>query len=94
MEYQHRKPYESVTEVFQIPVALFEVLSLVDEASINQNNPQVLLNAKTLLRSIINTALSDPESWLKIQTLSVESLSQPFLKEISVEQQTLSVEKN
>ncbi len=70
MNYQHRKPYQNVTEVFQIPVALFEVLSLIDECAIDHPDNTSVNSAKTLLQSIINTALNDPEAWLKIKQIN------------------------
>lgn len=66
-QFGKRKPYEPVNELFQIPVALYEVLALVEKAE--AEGSQTAPKMKELLSSIIEVALNDPEAWLKIENL-------------------------
>lgn len=50
--------------MFQIPVALYEVLALIEDRSTDYEQMRVLVE------SIINVALDDPEAWLKIEGLA------------------------
>ncbi len=67
LQFIKRKPYEPVKELFQVPVALYEVLSLVEDA---EQKGQDVAKLKALVESIIETALFDSEAWLKVQSLA------------------------
>ena len=57
-----------MTHLFQIPVALYEVLSLVEQVQAEGFDQADKM--KELMESIIDTALNDPESWLKIKEMA------------------------
>jgi hypothetical protein len=77
-QFSRRKPYEPVRELFQIPVALYEVLSLVEQAE--GEGCQTASKMKPLLESIIETALYDPEAWLKIEGLTQDGFEIAFVQ--------------
>lgn len=56
-----REPFGPVTELIQVPVALFEVLGLATEGDSQR--------VATLMRDIIKVTLSDPDAWQKIGAL-------------------------
>jgi len=56
-----REPFGPVTELIQVPVALFEVLGLATEGNSQR--------AATLMEDIIKVTLSDPDAWQKIGAL-------------------------
>jgi hypothetical protein len=56
-----REPFGPVTELIQVPVALFEILGLATEG----NSQRVV----TLMKDVIKVTLADPEAWQKIGAL-------------------------
>lgn len=88
-QFSRRKPYEPVNELFQIPVALYEVLSLVEQAE--GEGCQTASKMKPLVESIIDTALYDPEAWLKIEGLAQSGYEIAFVQNENT--QNLQVEK-
>jgi hypothetical protein len=69
LKFSKRKLYEPVNELFQVPVCLFEILGLIEEV----DSPQTV-KAKILLESVIEIALNDPKSWIKIRDMNAEKL--------------------
>lgn len=56
-----REPFGPVTELIQVPLALFEIVALAEEAHQSR--------IATLTRSVIKTTLADPNAWQQIGAL-------------------------
>ena len=57
-----REPFGKVTELMQVPIALFEVMSLASE--IDDPKAKQIVG---LMDSVINVTLDDPEALVKLQ---------------------------
>lgn len=60
-----REPFGKVTELMQVPIAFFEVLSLASEI----DNPKARQIEK-LMDSVINVTLDDPEALVKLSNMA------------------------
>jgi len=60
-----REPFGKVTELMQVPIALFEVLSLASEI----DHPKAK-QIERLTDSIINVTLDDPDALVKLSNLA------------------------
>jgi len=60
-----REPFRKVTELMQVPIALFEVLSLASE--IDHPKAKQIVG---LMDSVINVTLDDPEALVKLTNLA------------------------
>lgn len=60
-----REPFGKVTELMQVPIALFEVLQLAAEIE-HPKAKQIV----ALMDSTINVTLYDPEAFVKLQNLA------------------------
>ena len=56
-----REPFGPITELIQVPVALFEILGLSTEGDSQK--------VATLMKDIIKVTLADPDAWQKIGAL-------------------------
>ena len=70
-----REPFGKVTELMQVPVALFEVLSLASEI----DNPKARQIEK-LMDSVINVTLDDPDALVKLSNLASNGHAIRFTK--------------
>ncbi len=70
-----REPFGKVTELMQVPVALFEVMSLASEI----NDPKAKQIAR-LMDSVINVTLDDPEALVKLSNMAGNGYSIRFLR--------------
>ena len=61
-----RAPFEPITRLLEVPVALFEIKALVEEGRLEE--------AKVLIESVIAITLADPQAWLKIANLTPEEV--------------------
>jgi hypothetical protein len=57
-----REPFGKVTQLEQIPSALFEILTLARSVKTPEGKQIV-----SLIDDVITVALADPEAWLKLQ---------------------------
>lgn len=57
-----REPFGAVTELIQVPLALFEILALANEGDSKE--------VARLTKDVINVTLADPEAWSKIGALA------------------------
>ena len=62
-----REPFGKVTELMQVPIALYEILSLASEI----DDPKARLIAK-LAENVIEVTLDDPEGLVKISNMTQE----------------------
>jgi len=60
-----REPFGRVTELMQVPIALFEVMALAGEME-GPKAKQIV----TLMDNVINVTLADPEALVKLSNLA------------------------
>lgn len=60
-----REPFGKVTELMQVPIALFEVMQLASDI----DHPKAKQIA-ALMESTINVTLYDPEAFVKLQNMA------------------------
>ena len=57
-----REPFGQVTELIQVPLALFEIQALATELATETGKSKIL----DLIKGVIATTLPDPDAWQKI----------------------------
>ncbi|MCI0338807.1 MAG: hypothetical protein L0226_14625 [Acidobacteria bacterium] len=73
-----REPFGKVTSLEQIPSALFEILCLARELKTPKGDQIV-----SLVDDVITVALSDPESWLKLENMAANGYKTVFSRQES-----------
>ena len=73
-----REPFGKVTSLEQIPSALFEILHLARELKTPQG-----AQIASLVDDVITVALSDPETWLKLENMAANGFKTVFLRQES-----------
>ena len=69
-----REPFGKVTELMQVPIALFEVLQLASEID-HPKAKQIV----SLMDSVINVTLDDPEALVKLRNAAGNGYAVGFL---------------
>jgi len=77
LQFADREPYGKVTELIDVPIAFYEVLTLADKAA--KGDASAGAKIREIMASVIEVTLSDPEGLLKLENLGQSGYRIAFL---------------